>query len=187
MESGPDFRKFVSMHPVTRRLVLGLTAASFRPRSRVPGPSTIASMSTKLENLTTRGPCGSARLAGSAAPSARRPCAFPHRLRRRACGYVIRSPIDHPALAPVLPPAALKRRIERVHSGPIMVMNVMVGLPTPPVGMARCVPACVGTVPFEEGVRARAPRPTRLLLIVVPVAFVPATVSGTARAFKELA
>jgi TRAP-type C4-dicarboxylate transport system permease large subunit len=86
----------------------------------------------------------------------------------------------------VLPPAALKRRIERVHSGPIMVMNLMVGLPTPPVGMARCVPAWVGTVPFEEGVRARAPRPTRLL-IVVPVAFVPATVSGPARAFKELA
>ena len=88
--------------------------------------------------------------------------------------------------APVLPPVALKPRIERVHSGPIMVMNLMAGLPTPPVAMARCVPACVGTVPFEEGVRARAPRPTRLLLIVVPVAFVPATVSGPARGFKEL-
>jgi TRAP-type C4-dicarboxylate transport system permease large subunit len=81
----------------------------------------------------------------------------------------------------------LKRRIERVHSGPIMAMNLTAGRPTPLVAMARRVPACVGAVPLEEGVRARAPQPTRLLLIVVPVAFVPATVSGPARAFKELA
>jgi TRAP-type C4-dicarboxylate transport system permease large subunit len=80
----------------------------------------------------------------------------------------------------------LKPRIERVHSGPIMVMNLMAGLPTPPAATARRVPGCVGTVPFEEDVRARAPEPTRLLLIVVPFAFVPATVSGLARGFKEL-
>jgi tripartite ATP-independent transporter DctM subunit len=52
-------------------------------------------------------------------------------------------------LVPVLLPIAVKVGVDPVHFGVIMVLNLMIGLLTPPVGMVLYVLAKVTNIPFE--------------------------------------
>ncbi|MCB1719559.1 MAG: TRAP transporter large permease, partial [Candidatus Competibacteraceae bacterium] len=60
-------------------------------------------------------------------------------------------------LTPVLLPVAMQIGIDPVHFGVILILNLMIGLLTPPVGMVLYVLSKVAAVPFERCVIATAP------------------------------
>lgn len=77
-------------------------------------------------------------------------------------------------LVPVLLPVAVQMGIDPVHFGVIMVLNLMLGLLTPPVGMVLYVLARVAKIPFERCVVATAPFLIPLVLVLLLITFVPA-------------
>jgi tripartite ATP-independent transporter DctM subunit len=76
-------------------------------------------------------------------------------------------------LTPVLLPITNQVGIDPVHFGIIMVLNLMIGLLTPPVGMVLYVLARVAGISFEDCVRAVAPFLIPLVLALALVTFVP--------------
>jgi tripartite ATP-independent transporter DctM subunit len=89
-------------------------------------------------------------------------------------------------LTPVLLPVALKLGIDPVHFGLIMVLNLMIGLLTPPVGMVLYVLARVANITFEECVKACAPWLIPLLAVLLLITFVPDTVLWLPRTLKGM-
>jgi tripartite ATP-independent transporter DctM subunit len=89
-------------------------------------------------------------------------------------------------LTPVLLPVALKLGIDPVHFGIIMVLNLMIGLLTPPVGMVLYVLARVARISFEDTVKACAPWLVPLILVLLLITFVPETVLWLPRTLREL-
>ncbi len=79
-------------------------------------------------------------------------------------------------LVPVLLPIAIKLGIDPVHFGLIMVLNLMIGLLTPPVGMVLFVLAKVSRLGFEQTVKAVLPWMVPLLATLVIITFFPALV-----------
>ncbi|MEQ9608067.1 MAG: TRAP transporter large permease [Kiloniellaceae bacterium] len=76
-------------------------------------------------------------------------------------------------LVPVLLPIVVKLGIDPVHFGVIMVLNLMIGLLTPPVGMVIYVLSRVSGVPFERCVTATAPFLIPLVVVLLLVTFIP--------------
>ena len=76
-------------------------------------------------------------------------------------------------LVPVLLPIATTMGIDPVHFGVIMVLNLMIGLLTPPVGMVLYVLSRVAKLPFETCVVATAPFLIPLVAVLIIVTFVP--------------
>jgi tripartite ATP-independent transporter DctM subunit len=76
-------------------------------------------------------------------------------------------------LVPVLLPVAVGVGVDPVHFGVIMVLNLMIGLITPPVGLALYVVARVGEVPLHECVRATLPFIIPLAAVLALITFVP--------------
>jgi tripartite ATP-independent transporter DctM subunit len=76
-------------------------------------------------------------------------------------------------LVPVLLPVVEKLGIDPVHFGIIMVLNLMIGLLTPPVGMVLYVLSRVSGVSFERCVAATAPFLIPLVTVLILVTFVP--------------
>ncbi|MFC6488305.1 TRAP transporter large permease [Nitratireductor sp. GCM10026969] len=77
-------------------------------------------------------------------------------------------------LVPVLLPIALKMDVDPVHFGVIMVLNLMIGLLTPPVGMVLYVLSRVSKVPFERCMAATLPFLVPLFVVLMLVTFLPA-------------
>ena len=77
-------------------------------------------------------------------------------------------------LTPVLLPIAMALGLDPVHFGIIMVLNLMIGLLTPPVGMVLYVLARVTETSFETVVRATIPFLIPLVLVLILVTYVPA-------------
>ncbi|WP_336058045.1 TRAP transporter large permease [Nitratireductor sp. CH_MIT9313-5] len=77
-------------------------------------------------------------------------------------------------LVPVLLPIAQQVGIDPVHLGIVVVLNLMLGLLTPPVGMVLYVLAQVSGVSFERCLKATAPFLVPLILVLLLVTFVPA-------------
>ncbi|TYC63594.1 TRAP transporter large permease [Rhodobacterales bacterium] len=77
-------------------------------------------------------------------------------------------------LTPVLLPVAVGLGIDPVHFGIIMILNLMIGLLTPPVGMVLYVLSKVAHVPFEQCVRATAPFLVPLVTVLLLLTFIPA-------------
>ena len=77
-------------------------------------------------------------------------------------------------LVPVLLPVAQHVGIDPVHFGVILVLNLMIGLLTPPVGMVLYVLSRVSKIPFERCVTATAPFLVPLFVVLALVTFVPA-------------
>lgn len=77
-------------------------------------------------------------------------------------------------LTPVLLPVVVGLGIDPVHFGVVMVLNLMIGLLTPPVGMVLYVLSRVAHVPFERCVSATVPFLIPLLIVLVLVTFFPA-------------
>lgn len=78
-------------------------------------------------------------------------------------------------LVPVLLPIAQKVGIDPVHLGIIVILNLMLGLLTPPVGMVLYVLSKVSGVKFEKCVTATAPFIIPLLVVLMIITFFPET------------
>jgi len=76
-------------------------------------------------------------------------------------------------LVPVLVPIAGKLGIDPVHFGLIMVLNLMIGLLTPPVGMVLFVLQKVARLSFERTVAAVMPWMLPLLVTLALITYVP--------------
>ena len=76
-------------------------------------------------------------------------------------------------LVPVLMPIALKVGIDPVHMGILLVLNLMLGLLTPPVGMVLFVLSEVSGVKFEQCVKATMPFLVPLIIVLLLITFIP--------------
>jgi len=74
-------------------------------------------------------------------------------------------------LVPVLLPLMDKVGVDPVHFGIIMVLNLMIGLLTPPVGMVLYILARVANITFEEATRACLPFLVPLLATLAIVTY----------------
>ena len=79
-------------------------------------------------------------------------------------------------LAPILFPIAVKLGIDPVHFGLVMVLNLMIGLLTPPVGMVLFVLQKVARISFEATVKAILPWMLPLLVTLAIVTYWPSGV-----------
>jgi tripartite ATP-independent transporter DctM subunit len=79
-------------------------------------------------------------------------------------------------LVPVLLPLMEKIGVDPVHFGLIMVLNLMIGLLTPPVGMVLYILARVANISFERTTKACAPFLVPLLVTLGVVTYWPAMV-----------
>jgi len=77
-------------------------------------------------------------------------------------------------LVPVLLPIMTQIGVDPVQFGIVMVLNLMIGLLTPPVGMVLYILARVARIPFEECAKACLPFLVPLLLVLAVVTFWPA-------------
>jgi C4-dicarboxylate transporter DctM subunit len=76
-------------------------------------------------------------------------------------------------LAPVLFPIAMELGIDPVHLGIIMVVNLEIGMVTPPVGLNLFVTSGVAEMPMEQVIRAAVPWLLILLSVLAIVTYVP--------------
>jgi tripartite ATP-independent transporter DctM subunit len=76
-------------------------------------------------------------------------------------------------LVPVLLPIAIKIGVDPVHFGVIMVLNLMIGLLTPPVGMVLFVLSRVSGVSFERCSAATMPFLVPLVIVLMMITFIP--------------
>ncbi len=76
-------------------------------------------------------------------------------------------------LVPVLLPVATSIGVDPVHFGVIMVLNLMIGLLTPPVGLVLYVLAKVTDIPFDVCMRATMPFLVPLVVVLLLVTFIP--------------
>ncbi|CZT27291.1 TRAP transporter large permease [Pseudomonas cerasi] len=77
-------------------------------------------------------------------------------------------------LTPILLPVIVGVGIDPVHFGMIMLVNLGIGLITPPVGAVLFVGAAVGKVTIEATVKALVPFYVALFLVLMLVTYIPA-------------
>ncbi|MGM9426390.1 TRAP transporter large permease [Hydrogenophaga sp. MI9] len=77
-------------------------------------------------------------------------------------------------LTPILLPVIKTIGVDPVHFGMIMMVNLGIGLLTPPVGGVLFVGAAVAKLPMEQVVKALMPFFGALLLVLVAVTYIPA-------------
>ncbi len=75
---------------------------------------------------------------------------------------------------PILLPVVMEVGVDPVHFGIVMMLNLGIGLVTPPVGSVLFVGSAVGKVPVEEAVKTIWPFYGALLLALMIITFVPA-------------
>jgi len=76
-------------------------------------------------------------------------------------------------LTPVLLPVATRLGIDPVHFGAVMVIGMVIGLITPPVGLCLFVVCALTRVPFEAVSRACLPYVVLMVGVLILVAYVP--------------
>ncbi|WP_163271872.1 TRAP transporter large permease [Chelativorans alearense] len=76
--------------------------------------------------------------------------------------------------APLFTPILAALGVEPVHFGVIMTMNIMIGLLTPPYGMALYLGSAVSGVPLGRIIKASLPMLAASLIVLMLVTYVPA-------------
>lgn len=76
-------------------------------------------------------------------------------------------------LFPVLLPVATQVGMDPVHFGVVMVLNLMIGLSTPPVGVCLFVASSIGKVSIGQASKALLPFLGVSLLVLLAVSFIP--------------
>ena len=76
-------------------------------------------------------------------------------------------------LVPVLLPVSAQIGVDPIHLGIIVILNLMIGLLTPPVGMVLFVLSKVSGVSFERCVRATMPFLVPLVAVLLLLTFIP--------------
>lgn len=77
-------------------------------------------------------------------------------------------------LVPIIVPALAAAGVDPVHLGVVVVLNLMIGLLTPPVGMSLYMVSSVAGMPVERVIKAALPWIVCLLLSLVAITFLPA-------------
>ena len=77
-------------------------------------------------------------------------------------------------LTPIITPALVAAGVDPVHLGVVVVLNLMIGLLTPPVGMSLYMVSTVARMPVEKVITAAVPFIICLLLSLAAVTFLPA-------------
>ena len=80
-------------------------------------------------------------------------------------------------LGPILMQVVTRVGIDPVHFGLVMVLNLMIGLLTPPFGVVLFVMVHVGGISFERVVRATVPFIIPLIVVLVLITFFPPLVT----------
>ena len=80
-------------------------------------------------------------------------------------------------ITPVLVPVAQAMGIDLVYFGVMMVLNLMIGLATPPFGMGLFTVSQVAKLPVEKTVKAILPFIPVLLVVLLMIIFMPALVT----------
>ncbi|WP_221930844.1 TRAP transporter large permease [Telmatospirillum sp. J64-1] len=76
-------------------------------------------------------------------------------------------------LTPILMPALTQAGVDPIHLGVVMVLNLMIGLLTPPIGMSLYMMSAVSGVPVEKVLRGTLPFFLPLLLALLLVTVLP--------------
>ncbi len=76
-------------------------------------------------------------------------------------------------LTPILLPVASAAGIDPVQFGVVMILNLMIGLLTPPLGMVLFVLAKVANIPVEQCAKATIPFIVPLLIVLALIIFIP--------------
>jgi len=74
---------------------------------------------------------------------------------------------------PIFLPVVAQAGVDPVHFGIIMMINLGIGLVTPPVGAVLFVGSAVGKVPIEKTVRTIAPFYGALIVALLLISFIP--------------
>ena len=77
-------------------------------------------------------------------------------------------------LFPVLLPVAIKVGIDPIHFGVLSVLNLVIGLTTPPVGVCLFVASSIGKLTIAEGTKAILPFLIVSLIVLLLVSYIPA-------------
>ncbi len=77
-------------------------------------------------------------------------------------------------LAPIIVPIAVEVGIDPVHLGIVMVINMEIGMITPPVGLNLFVAASVARLPLIDVIRATAPWLLLMIVMLMLITYVPA-------------
>src|SRR5690606_23826202 len=77
-------------------------------------------------------------------------------------------------LTPILLPVVTDIGVDPVHFGMIMLVNLGIGLITPPVGAVLFVGAAIGKVTIENTIKALLPFYAALFLVLMAVTYIPA-------------
>ena len=77
-------------------------------------------------------------------------------------------------LTPILVPALAVAGVDPVHLGVVVVLNLMIGLLTPPVGMSLYMVSSVAGMPVDKVIRAAVPFIVCLLVALAAVTYIPA-------------
>jgi tripartite ATP-independent transporter DctM subunit len=76
-------------------------------------------------------------------------------------------------VTPVVVPALASAGIDPVHFGVVMIVNMMIGLLTPPVGLALFVVSDIAKVPFATVARATLPYVGALIIVLLLITYIP--------------
>ncbi|MFN3912496.1 TRAP transporter large permease [Hyphomonas sp.] len=85
---------------------------------------------------------------------------------------------------PILLPVVMEVGVDPVHFGIIMMLNLGIGLVTPPVGSVLFVGAAVGGLPVEKAVKTIWPFYLALVLALILITYIPALSLMLPAAFK---
>jgi tripartite ATP-independent transporter DctM subunit len=77
-------------------------------------------------------------------------------------------------LTPIIAPGLHAAGVDPIHLGVVVVLNLMIGLLTPPVGMSLYMVSNVGRIPLEKVVAGAIPFIVSLIVSLAIVTFVPA-------------
>lgn len=76
-------------------------------------------------------------------------------------------------LTPIIFPIAMEMGIDPIHLGVLMVVNMEIGLITPPVGLNLFVTAGVADMSLEDVIRAILPWLVIMLAVLMLITYVP--------------
>jgi tripartite ATP-independent transporter DctM subunit len=74
---------------------------------------------------------------------------------------------------PVLMPVAAEIGLDPVHFGMIVILNLVIGLTTPPLGVCLMLASSIARVPYEKAIKAVIPFLVALLLVLLATMYVP--------------
>jgi TRAP-type C4-dicarboxylate transport system permease large subunit len=84
---------------------------------------------------------------------------------------------------PILLPALVAFGVHPVHFGVIMMLNLGIGLLTPPVGSALYVGCAIGDIRIDKLTKSMAPFYLTLVIVLMIITYIPEIVSFLPRLF----